>query len=416
MKNLNIKDLAIRNLKVIENYFFMTALQIISSLFGILIYPYLIRVLGAGSYGLYVFSSSIANYFIGFISFGFSFPSVRAIAENKNNQQVKSKVISSILTAKVYLALISTFIFIILLFSIQFMRENKLIITICYSQIIGEVLFPQWYFQGIQKMKIITYIQLAIRLLSLPIIFIFIKSSNDCWIYALTSTLSIIFCGILSIIYIQKLENIPIRFVSITSLKSYFTDAMPFFWSSAVGTIKQESVTVIIGSFFGMRDVALYDLANKLIIIPRLLTTSINGALFPKIIEHVDKFVVKRIIRYETFIGICIIVCIILFGHYVILLLGGVPMLDSYPMAIILSVTILVWLVVGSYISFIFVPSNHYYLVTQNQLVAFFSFFLFCIPSIFIFHNILSVVIALTLSGLCEMGFCNYQMKKRNLL
>ncbi|MDP4239585.1 MAG: oligosaccharide flippase family protein [Bacteroidota bacterium] len=416
MKKINIKKMLVRNLKVIENYFFMTALQIISSLFGILIYPYLIRVLGAESYGLYVFSLSITTYFIGFISFGFNFPAVKAIAENKNNKQVKSDVLSSILTAKIYLAVLSTIIFLILLFSIPFMHENKLIIIISYSQIIGEILFPQWYFQGIQKMKIVTYIQLAIRLLSLPFIFIFIKTPNDCWIYALTTALSVIFGGILSIIYIQRLENVTIRFVSTSSLKSLFRDAMPFFWSSAVGTIKQESVTMIIGSFFGMRDVAFYDLANKLIIIPRMLTTSINGALFPKIIENVHKSVVKRIIQYETLIGFGVIACIILLGRFAILLLGGTAMLDSYPMAIILSVTILTWLVVGSYISFIFVPSNHYYLVTQNQLVAFFSFFLFCISGAFFFHNILTIVVALTLSGLCEIAFCNYQIKKHHLL
>jgi len=416
MKTGNIRKIVFRNTKVIENYFFMTALQIISSLFGILIYPYLIRVLGASSYGLYVFSLSITTYFIGFISFGFNFPAVKAIAQNKNNLQVKTAVISSILTAKTYLALISTLIFFILLYSIPFMRENKLIITVSYLQIIGEVLFPQWYFQGIQKMKIVTYIQLGIRLLSLPFIFIFIKSPADCWIYALITALSVIFGGMLSIFYIQRHDNVTIRFVSISSLKNYFRDAMPFFWSSSVGTIKQESVTIIIGSFFGMRDVALYDLANKLIIIPRMLTTSINGALFPKIIENTTKSVIKKIIRYETLLGFAVIACIILFGRFAILLLGGAPMLGSYPMAIILSVTILVWLVVGCYISFIFVPANRYYLVTRNQLVAFISFFLFCIPSVLLFHNILTIVVALTLSGLCEMVYCYYQIKKHNLL
>jgi len=416
MKAGNIKKIVLRNTKVIENYFFMTALQIISSLFGILIYPYLIRVLGASSYGLYVFSLSITTYFIGFISFGFNFPAVKAIAQNKDNLQVKSTVISSILTAKTYLALVSTVIFIILLYSIPFMCENKLIISVSYLQIIGEILFPQWYFQGIQKMKIVTYIQLGIRLLSLPFIFIFIKGPADCWIYALITALSVISGGIISILYIQRHDNVIIRFVSISSLKSHFRDAMPFFWSSSVGTIKQESVTIIIGSFFGMRDVALYDLANKLIVIPRMLTTSINGALFPKIIENTTKSVIKRIIRYETLIGFAVVACIVLFGRFAIMLLGGAPMLGSYPMAIILSITILMWLVVGCYISFIFVPTNRYYLVTRNQLVAFVSFFFFCIPGVLFFHNILTIVVALTLSGLCEMIYCYYQVKKHNLL
>jgi PST family polysaccharide transporter len=91
-------------------------------------------------------------------------------------------------------------------------------------------------------------------------------------------------------------------------------------------------------------------------------------------------------------------------------------MIDSYPLAIILSITVLVWLVVGSYISFIFVPQNRYYFVTRNQLVAFISFFIICLPGVLIFHNIMAIVTALTLSGLCEIAYCNYLIKKHKLL
>ena len=412
----SIRSKISNNTKVIENYFFMTALQIINSLFGILIYPYLIRVLGAESYGLYVFALSITSYFIGLVSFGFSFPALKAIIENKDNQQVKNEIVSSVFTAKSYLAIISTIIFSVLLFTIPIMRDNWIIFGICYTQIIAEVLFPVWYFQGVQKMRIVTFIQLGFRILSLPFIFLFIKTSSDCWIYVLIATFSVISGGISSILFLKTKENITIRFVSIQSLKIYFRDAMPFFWSSSTGTIKQESVTIIIGAFFGMRDVALYDLANKIIILPRMLTMSINGALFPKIIENVQKTVVHKILRYETLIGFGVIAGVALFGRWIILILGGTAMLGSYPLAVILSVTVLVWLVVGCYISFVFVPTKRYYFVTRNQFVAFGSFFLFCIPGIFIFHNILVVVVALTLSGLSEIAYCNYLIKKHKLL
>lgn len=404
------------NTKVVENYFFMTALQLINSLFGILIYPYLIRILGAGSYGLYVFAVSVASYFIGFVSFGFTYPAVKAIVENKDNITEKSKIVSSVLTAKTYLALISVIVFVILLFTVPVMKNNQLIFGICFTQILGEVLFPVWYFQAVQKMRIVTFIQLGFRILSLPFIFLLIKSSGDNLIYALITSLSIVLSGIVSVILLKTNEKVRIHIVSIHSLKTYFKDAMPFFWSNSTGTIKQESVTIIIGAFFGMRDVALYDLANKIIILPRMLTMSINGALFPKVIENVQQTVIKKIIRYETYIGLGVIAGVGLFGRWIILILGGKLMLDSFPLAIVLSATVLVWLVVGCYISFIFVPTNKYYFVTRNQFVAFISFFLFCIPGVLIFHSIMAVVAALTLSGLCEVFYCNYLIKKHKLL
>jgi len=419
MQHSNIHKLKTKfsnNTKVIENYFFMTALQVINSLFGILIYPYLIRVLGANSYGLYVFAFSVTSYFISFISFGFTFPAVKAIVENKNNLEEKSKIVSSVLTAKCYLSLISTLIFLILIFTIPIMRRNWIIFSICYTQIIAEVLFPVWYFQGVQKMRVVTLIQLGFRIISLPFIFIFIKSSEDCWIYVLIASSSVILGSITSVGFLKVGEHISFYFVKYKELKIYFKDAMPFFWSSATGTIKQESVTIMIGAFFGMRDVALYDLANKIILLPRMLTTSINGALFPKVIENIQKTFIKKIIQYETLIGLAVIAGVAIFGYWIILILGGKEMLASYPIAIVLSSTVLVWLVVGCYISFIFVPANKYYYVTQNQLVAFVSFLVLCIPGLLIFKTIMAFVVALTLSGLCEIIYCNYLIRKHKLL
>ena len=411
----SLKKSISNNTKVIENYFFMTALQIINALFGILIYPYLIRILGANSYGLYVFAFSVTTYFVSFISFGFNLPAIKIVVQNKDNIQKKNEILSGIFTAKSLLAALSFLVFLILLFSVPFLSSHKLVFSICFSQIIAEVLFPVWYFQAIQKMRIVTLIQLGYRFLSLPFIFIFIKKPDDYWMYALIASLSVILSSISSVIYLKRIEDIRYHFVSFSTMKSFFKDAMPFFWMNSTSTIKQESVTIIIGSFFGMRDVALFDLANKIILIPRMLTTSINGALFPKLIDNIQKGIVKKIILYETLLGLGVMAGVVVFGRWIILLLGGTAMLDSYPLAIILSATILVWLVVGCYISFIFVPNNRYYFVTWNQFVAFGTFFLFCIAGMLIFHNIMTVVIALSLSGLSEIAYCNYLIKKHNL-
>jgi len=410
------KSKLLNNTKVIENYFFMTALQVINSLFGILIYPYLIRTLGAESYGLFVFSLSVTSYFNILISFGFSFPALKLISENKKNQTVKNDVFSSVLTAKIYLALLSAIIFVVAIFSIPMFNGNKTIYIINYFQVISTILFPLWYFQGIQKMKIITYIQLSLRIISLPFTFLLIHNPNDIIKYALIVSTTNIASALISIYYLYKIEHLRYHVVSLKYLKKYFVDALPFFWSTSTGTIKEESVNILIGTIFGMKDVALYNLAEKIISIPRMITMNINGALFPKMIENKEKLTIKRIIRYETWIGIAVIALIIIFGKWIVILLGGESMINAYPMAMILSVTVLVWLVVGSYINFIFVPQEKFYFVTKNQLVAFISLFAFCIPGLLIFSNIWIIVISLTLSGICEIFYCKFLIKKHNLL
>lgn len=413
---VKIKSLFRNNTKVVENYFFMTALQMISSAFGILIYPYLIRVLGANSYGLYVYAVSVSSYFLSFVAFGFNFVGLKFISQNKTNTGIKSEVVSSIMSAKAYLSVLSSLIFVIILLTIPFLRDHKIIFSIIFVQILSEVIFPVWYFQGVQKMKIVTYIQLFFRLLSVPFIILLIHSADDGWKYALIASLTVILPAITLFVYLLRYEKLSIRLISPYRLSIYFRDALPFFWSSTAGTIKQESVTIIIGAFFGMKDVALYDLANKLIILPRMLTSSINAALFPKVIENIKKETVRKLIKYETLIGLAVVAFVVVFGYWLVWLLGGADMLGAYPLAVILSFTVTSWLIVGSYINFIFVPQNRYYFVTKNQLVALLSFMILCIPLALIYRNIWVITLALTFSGFCEILYCRYIVKKHNML
>ncbi|UWY28637.1 oligosaccharide flippase family protein [Flavobacterium sp. TR2] len=415
-KLLNVKTLIIENRKVMENYFFMTILQILSSLFYFLIYPFLIRTLGAESYGLYIFATSVVTYFITFIGNGFDFPGVKAIATNGNDLEKKSHVLSCIFTAKMYLQFVSTIVFTLIILTIPALRENYVIYVICFLQTLSGIFFPQWYFQGVQRMKIVTYIQLLFKILSLPFIFIMIHSPKDLWIFALITTLVSLLGAITAALIVRFNEGIKLNWVSFKEVKIWYKEAFPFFLSSSLGIVKEQSITIIIGSFFGMRDVAIYDLANKIILIPRTLLVNVNLALFPKIVANVKPQQIKKIIRYEALVGLSVIALIAIFGRWIVLIMGGETMLDSYPVSVILSVVVLVWLVVGAFISFVFIPQNKYKYVTNNQIIALSSFALYSLIGFLITKSIYVLVLSIALSGLTEIAYCWYLTKREKLL
>lgn len=411
-----LKSLFANNGKVVENYVFMTALQIISSAFGILIYPYLIRVLGIEPYGSYVFATAIITYFYEFVSFGFHYPNLKVASLNKNNKSILSQTFSAVLTGKLFLFLISTVFFTILIFFVPYINDNKILFILVYTQILSKILFQLWYFQAIQKMKIVTYIQLFFRVASLPFIFLMINTADDLLLYAIISTCTTLLSTASLLYVVVAVDKLKIRLVGLSGLKTYFKEAQPFFWSDAAITLKQQSITVIIGSFFGMHDVALYDLANKIINIPQLLTQSINMAIFPKTIENTQTNVVKKIIRFEFILGILIFLIIAVSGYWLILLLGGENMIEALPYLIILSITIISWLTVDSYTNFVFIPQKKYYYITLNKALSIISFLALALPLTLIFKNSLFIIISLTLSTVFEMIYCNYLIKKQKLL
>ncbi len=402
--------------KVIENYFFMTVLQVISTLFGILIYPYVIRILGPINYGVYVLALSVTSYFITFITFGFNYPAMKEIVENKDDASKKSEIVSSVFTAKLYLALISSLVFIILINIIPIFKQNKTIFMVVFVQILCDLLYPVWYFQAMQKMRVVTIINLLFRLISIPLIVLFVTNETDNLLFAIIVTSSLIAASITACCYMYKYDNIKITLQKFTKIKIYFNEAYPFFGAAAVATIKYESVTILIATFLGLREVAIYDLANKIITIPRVFTQSIIGSLFPKIIEDFNKKIIRKILRYEAIMGIIIIVLIVIFGKWLVLLFGGTEMTDAYEISIVLSFTILSWLIIGSYNNFLYVPLKKYNLVTRNQIFSFFSFVILSLIAIVYFKNVLFFAIAFSLSSMTEVIYSRYLIYKHKLL
>jgi len=412
----NIKEKFFNNRKVTENYFFMTLSSVISSLIGILIYPYVISSLGKDSFGLYVFAFSIVCFFNLIVAFGFDLPAMKMIVENKNDMKKKNAIMSSVFTAKVLMLMFATLLFSILCFSVPVIRSHKILYWITYSQVSAEILLPKFFFHAVQKMKPITYIQLFFRVLTIPFILIFIKNETQIIEYAIIISSSVVLGGIVTTFILWKNEGIKLYFVSIKSLKPWFKDAFPFFLTSSMSVFKQESVTVVIGIFFQWSDVAIYDLANKIIILLRFITSSINSALFPKVIANPNKYLIQKILRYEILLGLAGVVFTIVFGYWMVLILGGKTMIAAYPQAIILSILILSTLLASAYINFIFVQKEKYILVTQNQLIALLAYLTFLAIGLLLCRNITVVVGALAFSGIAEIFYCKYVTAKYKLL
>lgn len=411
-----IKEMIINNKKVIENYFFMTVLSVLNSFFGLFIYPYLIKTLGTEQYGEYVFILSIVTYFVNFISFGFDLIAIKKVVEYGGDIRKKSEIVSIVFTSRLYLQLLSTLLYGLIVLLIPSFRENYILHISIFSITFANVLFFSWYFQAIQKMKLITLIQLLCKLVSLPFIFLFVNDRDDLVLFAIISTSTNILGGILSMIILIIHERISIKIILFSILKKWYKEAFPLFLTNSISVLKEQGAVIIIGSFFGMREVAIYDLAMKVISIPRFLIANVNAAIFPKLLENITMNKVKNIIKYEYIVGIVMMFIVIFLGYWAILFLGGTEMIESYSLLLVTGPTIVAWLVVGAYIYFVFLPNRMNYLITINQLVAMLSFFILSFIGIMISDKIIILCIAMTLSGFIEIFYCRYLIRKHRLL
>jgi PST family polysaccharide transporter len=350
------------------------------------------------------------------VTFGFGLPALKEISANRHIISVKSRVLSEMFTVRCYLFFLSGILLLFLTIIVPFVRENLSLYIIVFSSTLITIFAPNSYFQGMQKMKILTNINLVSRLLSIFLIFIFVKSPTDLIVYSLIVSLLPVFGSIVAFFYILFVDKTPVKFISLKKTGKAFREALPFFGTSILGKIKQESIPLILGATFDMGSVALWDLTNKIVSIPRLITASINDAIFPSVMNNLFPDRIKRIIRNEKIIGLTIVFAIVALGYWAVLWLGGESMLAAYPLACILSTTVYANLIVSCYFYFVFVPQNRYAFVPKNQLASLLSFMVMTAVGLVIYKSITILVLAFTLSVFVEIFYCKYTIKKHQLL
>lgn len=402
-----IRDIWHNNTKVVENYAFMTILQVLNICFYLLIYPFLIRVLGAESYGLYAFAIAVVTLFITFVSFGFDLPAAKKIAENTDNKEIMSQVLSEVTATKVLLEMVALIIYSCLFLISTKMRDNALLFAIVFAQTITNIVFPQWYFQGVQRMRVVTYIQVAFKFATLPFIFWLLRSPDDCWIYALIASVSSVGGGLVAWLIVRFKDGLKMRYVALPAVWRSIREVAPFFLSNVTGVVKEQGIVLLIGQFLGMSEVAIYDLANKIIIIPRTIFSKLNDALYPQMMAQPSPTRRRKVLIGEVIIGLGAIAFIAALGYWAVLILGGREMMSSYPVSVILSVTILTWLVAGAMIYFYIIPSGKTFYITWNQLIAMLTTFAFAGIGLFFTHSVYILATSLALSGLIEILFCS---------
>lgn len=329
-----------RNNSIVKNFSYLSIIQIFNLLLPLITYPYLIRVLGGTTYGLVVFAQAIVGYLVILVSFGFNFTATKEVSINRGNMDKLGEIVSSVLIIKTALLIISILLLSILLFLIPQAKGFEVLFLVSLWVCLYDVLFPTWYFQGLEKMKYITYITLVSRLIFVALIFLFIRSKKDYLLFPIFSGIGAIIAGIISLIIIFKIHKVKFEFQPIGVLKCYFKQALPLFVSNVSISLYVSTNKVIVGSFLGMKEVAYYDLAEKITSILKMPQFILSQSLFPKISKDLNVEFVKKIFKITLIANTLIYVFLLMSSKYIVLILGGNEMISALLVVNTIALTV----------------------------------------------------------------------------
>jgi PST family polysaccharide transporter len=189
---------------VLENAISLSTLQGINYILPLIILPYLIRVIGPEKFGLIAFAQAFVQYFMILTDYGFSVLATREISLCRGQKDRLSAIFSSVMTVKIILTIVS---FLILFFTVSFIPKFKndwLVYALSFGAVVGNALFPIWFFMGIEKMEYISRLNILAGIVYLLGIFIFVKSPADYLCIPLFNSLVFLLTGILGLYIVFK--------------------------------------------------------------------------------------------------------------------------------------------------------------------------------------------------------------------
>lgn len=265
-----------------KNYVYNLISQILTLVIPLITTPYIARVLTEVGNGQYSYAFSIITYFILFANLGFNIYGQREVAKKRDNKEEISKVFFEILILKSILTFISLAVLFVILFTVGFGENYNLLIMVFSIQIFAVIFDIQFFYQGIEDFKSIAIRQIMIKLLGLICTFIFIKSKDDLWLYALITSVIVIFSNI--IMWPKALKKIQkIKFKDL-NLKRNIKPSLIIFLPTLAVTIYSVFDKTMIGLLAQNPDYenGCYEQAYKINGIALLFITVISPIFIPR--------------------------------------------------------------------------------------------------------------------------------------
>lgn len=276
------KNVVKRNKTILENMSWVTVVEVFILIAPLITYPYLVKVLGMELYGIIISAQVLASYATIIIDFGSNSVVAKHVSINRNNKEMLSEIVCSVFTVRSFLWLVCLPIYCAVVFLVPVYRGYWVLFLISYGLTLNDVLFPRYFFQGIENMRISSIINIAIKLFFILLVFVLVKEVSDYLMVPILYTLGYALAGVVSMYIVFGRMKIHFAIPPVKRMMVYVKDSSAIFATDLICTIKDKFNYILLGGFSGMANVVVYDLGIKLNVIIVKPVQIIGQVLFPR--------------------------------------------------------------------------------------------------------------------------------------
>lgn len=261
---------------VYQNFVALFILQISNYALPLLILPFLTRKLLPDGYGELAWSQYVIQFLIMITDFGFNFSATRQISIHRNDKEKISRIFTSVMIIKSILLIFSCLLVFLWIQLEKFDNTQQILLWISVLSVAGSVLFPVWLFQGMEKMKWITIINVIFKITYAILIFALVREADDVVPAAFLQAITSVAAGIFAFIWVFRTFGIRLLTVTFSDLFDQFKDGWYIFISTLFTTVYVSGNGILLYEYWGDETVGYFNPAEKIV---RAVTSFFNPVL-----------------------------------------------------------------------------------------------------------------------------------------
>ncbi len=332
---------------VAGNFIWLSLLQVASYVFPLITMPYLARVIGVEGFGKIALAMAVMVWIQTIADWGFNLTATRDVAQNRDNPQKVSEIFSNVLWARCLLMALAFVVLSLLVSIIPTFRENWDILLISFLIIPGHILFPDWFFQAVEKMKYITVLNVITKLLFTAAVFLFINASEDYILQPVLSAAGYALGGIISLYIILGRWKYRLYAPRFSEVIDTIKDSTDVFINNLAPNLYNSLSVVLLGIFSGGVATGIYDGASKFINILCNILNALTRAFFPFLARKKEHFTIY--VRIVLSIAIFTSVLMWVLAPWLVNTLLSPEFLDSVIVIRILSISLIFYVLSSAY-------------------------------------------------------------------
>lgn len=189
---------------LISNSVFNVAYQMLSVIFPFITAIYVSHVLMAEGVGKVAFAQNLASYFTAIAPLGVMNYGVKEIARTKDTPEQRNICFSELFLINFVSTIIATSVFYTMIFCQSSFENERMLYAVCGIPIFLNIINVDWFYRGVEEYAYITVRSLMIKIASIVLLFLTVRTANDYIQYALITSFVGSANNIFNMFYLRK--------------------------------------------------------------------------------------------------------------------------------------------------------------------------------------------------------------------